>query len=443
MKDKLIEIFKKSVQSVIPKNLFESNIKLNGDIIELFNSKIDTTKFNSIKLISVGKAAYPMTLALINILKDKIDKGISINLKQVKEPVKNIKIVYGSHPYPDDKSVNSAKEVINFIKTEIKNDDLVFFLISGGASSLMTLPADGISLEEMIETTKTVMNAGANIKELNTIRKHLSAIKGGRVAEMIYPAKLITIAISDVQDDDLEDIGSGPTVPDPSTFGDCIKILNKYGIKDKIPEKVLTHFNKGINGEIKESVKPDSDIFKNNENYIIGNTYYALKKAEELFKKERYKTMILTSNDCGEAKEAAKLYSAIIKESMKTKNPDKPPLILLTGGELTVNVRGTGKGGRNQELILAMLLELENVKNEFCILSGGTDGIDGPTDTAGAVIDNSIYDKIKKLKIIPQDFLLNNDAYNFFKKTDSLIYTGPTDTNVRDIRFFYIGGKIE
>jgi glycerate-2-kinase len=443
MKNKLIEIFRESVQSVIPKNLFESNIRLNGDIIELFDTKIDTAKYNSIKVISVGKAAYPMTLALINILKDKIENGISVNLKKVLSPVKNIKIIYGSHPYPDEKSVNSAKEIINFINREIKGNELVFFLISGGASALMTLPANGINLEDMIKTTKTVMNTGANIKELNTIRKHLSAIKGGRIAEMIHPAKLITIAISDVQDDDLEDIGSCPTVPDPSTFQDCIDILNKYEIIDKIPEKVLSYFKKGVLGEIKESIKPNSEIFKDNKSYIIGNTLYALKKGEALFKKEGLKTMILTSNDCGEAKEIAKLYSAIIKETIKTGNPASPPLVFLTGGELTVNVKGTGKGGRNQELILAMLLELENLKNRFCILSGGTDGIDGPTDTAGAIIDNSIYNKIKELKIIPQDYLLNNDAYNFFKQTDSLIFTGPTDTNVRDIRFFYIGEKIE
>ncbi len=441
MKDKLIEIFKKSLQSVIPNNLFKSHIILNGDILKIFDTELNLSDYDSIKIISVGKAAYPMTKALIEILKDKPYKGISINLKHIKEPVKNIDVYYGSHPYPDKKSMDSANKIIEFIKNEIKKDDLVFFLISGGASALITLPVEGITLEEKKEFTKSVMNAGANIKELNTIRKHLSAIKGGKLAEMIFPAKLITIAISDVQDDDIEDIGSGPTVPDPSTFNDCIKILKKYSLIDKTPNKIMKYFERGVKGEIKESIKPYSKIFKNNKNYIIGNTYYALKKAESLFKKEGIKTVLLSSNDCGETKEVGKIYASIIKESVKTGNPFKPPVVYLTGGELTVNVKGTGKGGRNQELILSMLMELENLDNKFCILSGGTDGIDGPTDAAGAIVDSSIYNKIKKINLNPQDYLLNNDSYNFFKKTDSLIFTGPTDTNVRDIRFFYIGGK--
>ncbi len=440
MKKLFVEIFKKSLESVYPENLFRENIRIEGDILNLRDLNIDLKKFKSIKVLSVGKAAYPMTEALFNVLGSRIEKGISVNLKKVDNPIKNIKIAYGSHPYPDEKSLNAGKEVLEFVDKSISNNDLVFFLISGGASALMTLPAEGVSLKEMRETTKTVMNAGANIKELNTIRKHLSALKGGKLAKKIYPATLITIAISDVQDDDPEDIGSGPTVPDLSTFDDCLSILKKYKIEDKIPENVLHYLKKGIKGEIEETEKPDSEVFKNSKVIVLGNTYYTLKKAEELFKKNGFKTLILTSNDSGEAKEVAKLYSAIIKETANSSNPFSPPVVLLTGGELTVTVKGKGKGGRNTELLLAMLLELQRLNSKFILLSGGTDGIDGPTDAAGAVIDNNIYEKIKREKLIPQFYLNNNDSYSFFKKTDSLIITGQTNTNVRDIRFFYVEG---
>ncbi len=441
MKDLFVKVFKKALESVYPENLFKENIKIEGDLLNLKDLKIDLKKFESIKVISVGKAAYPMTEALFNILGNRIESGISINLKNVENPLNNIKIVYGSHPYPDEKSLESGKEVVDFVEKNISDKDLVFFLISGGASALMTLPVEGISLHEMRETTKIVMNAGANIKELNTIRKHLSALKGGKLAKKIYPATLITIAISDVQDDDPEDIGSGPTVPDPSTFEDCLSILKKYEIEDKIPENVLHYLRRGAKGEIEETEKPNSEVFKNSKVIVLGNTYYALKKAEKVFKEKGFKTFILTSNDSGEAKEVAKLYSAIIKEIANSSNPFHPPVVLLTGGELTVNVRGKGKGGRNTELILAMLVELQKLNVKFVLLSGGTDGIDGPTDAAGAVIDNSIYRTIEEKKLIPQFYLNDNDSYSFFKKTDSLIITGPTNTNVRDIRFFHIGGN--
>ena len=439
MKELFIKIFKKSVESVYPENLFRDNLNLENETLEIKDLSLNLNNYDRIKVISVGKAAYPMTEALYNILGNRIESGISINLKKVEKPLKNIEIVYGSHPYPDEKSLYAGKKIIEFTK-RIKEKDLVFFLISGGASALMTLPVNGISLEEMRKTTKIVMNAGANIKELNTIRKHLSSLKGGKLAKLIYPAKLITIAISDVQDDDPEDIGSGPTVPDPTSFYDCIKIIGKYGLENKIPAKVFSFLKDGAKGKHEETEKPDSDVFKNSYIFILGNTLYALKKAENLFKKEGFKTLILTSNDSGEAKEIAKLYSAIIKEIKNSLNPVSPPVVLLTGGELTVNVKGNGKGGRNTEIILAMLIELQRFDGDFVLLSGGTDGIDGPTDAAGAVVDSKIYEKIKERNLNSQEYLNNNDSYTFFKKTDSLIITGPTNTNVRDLRFFYIGG---
>ncbi len=439
MKEKFIRIFKESLKSVYPENLFRENIKLEKDVLKIQNIVLNLNDYKAIKVISVGKAAYPMTEALYKIIGDRIEKGISVNLKKIENPLKNIEIVYGSHPYPDEKSLNAGKSVVAFTKY-IDENDLVFFLISGGASALMTLPVKEISLEEMRVATKTVMNAGANIKELNTIRKHLSSLKGGKLGKLIYPATLITIAISDVQDDDPEDIGSGPTVPDPTTFEDCLRIIDKYSLKEKIPERVFSYLEKGAEGKYEETEKPDSEVFKKSHTIILGNTFYALKRAENLFQKEGFRTMLLTSNDSGEAKEVAKLYSAILKEIKNSNNPVSPPVVVLTGGELTVNVRGSGKGGRNTELILAMLIELQNFRGEFIILSGGTDGIDGPTDAAGAIVDNSAYDVIKHEDLNPQDYLNNNDSYTFFEKINSLIKTGPTNTNVRDIRFFYVGG---
>jgi len=438
MKKKLVENFKKTIEAVSPENLFKDNITLKNNKLIIKNSEINLAKYKSIKVISTGKAGYQMFKALNNILKDKIVSGICIAQDKVNNTSDKIKIVYGSHPLPDKKSIKAGKSVIDYSRSNLQENDLVFFLISGGTSSLMTLPHKNIPLEEIKQTTDIVMNAGVNIKELNTIRKHLSAIKGGKLAEEIYPATLITLAISDVKDDDLEDIGSGPTIPDPTTYKDCTDIIRKYNLKDKLSKKIMKHFKKGIKNNVSETLKPNSPVFNKTRAFVIGNTYYALKKAKELFEKQGFKTLLLTSNDDGETKEIAKIYSSIIKEIKISKNPISPPVILLTGGELTVNVTGKGKGGRNQELILAMLIELQNFDHDFAILSGGTDGIDGPTDAAGAAIDRTIYKIVDKLNLLPQKYLSNNDSYNFFKKTNSLIFTGSTGTNVRDIRFFYI-----
>ncbi len=422
MRDKLLDLALSTIEKVKGKHLVYRVLKRkNGSII------IGERKYREkpVYIIAVGKASVEMTSGAKDVLGNIIKKGVVVS--PYFEKIEGVEVIEGSHPYPDLKSLEAGKRVLTFAK-ERKKDELVLFLLSGGASALMEVPATPFTLEDINKITMSLLMGGATIEELNTVRRHISSIKGGRLAKLLYPAEVVTLAVSDVKFDVPHDIGSGPTVPDPTTKIDAVEVLKKFELFPYI-EKLEA---------LEDTPKPGDPVFKNTFFKVIGNTLVALSFLKEEAEKLGIKTLILTAEEDGEARELAKFYASIIYEIKRSGNPVSPPVLLITGGEPTVTVKGKGKGGRSTELALSLLIELGAFQGNFAVLSMGTDGIDGPTDAAGAYFDKSIYKKIEELNLDPDYFLKNNDSYTFFKKTGNLIFTGPTGTNVRDIRLFYV-----
>lgn len=379
-------------------------------------------------LLAVGKASFPMVEATLEIIGDLIEEGyIVVPYGYERKVDKKIKTLYSSHPIPDEKGMRNAEKVFNFVKN-LKEDDILIFLLSGGGSALLPLPQDGITLEDKIEVTKLLLSCSARIQEINIVRKHLSKIKGGQLAQ-ICKGTIITLVISDVIGNSLDSIASGPTVPDPTTYKDAFNILKKYNIWDKIPENVKNLINNGILGKIPETPKYIDD---RHFTTIILSNRDCLKKVEEKIKSYGFNTLLLTGFLEGEAREVAKVIAGIVKEIKFSGNPISPPCALIFGGETTVTIKGKGLGGRNQELTLSFAIESQGINNVL-LISFATDGRDGPTDSAGAYSDGDTVKRALELNMDPLSYLLNNDSYHFFEKLNDLIKTGPTHTNVNDI----------
>lgn len=372
----------------------------------------------------------------------KADKG---NREDTKSDT--VRFLSGSHPLPGEDSERAGKAMMEYIDQNVGTGDLVFFLLTGGASSLLAAPHPPLQLEDKTAVTRLLLASGASIEEINCIRKHLSALKGGRLAERIQPARIISLILSDIVDSPLESIGSGPTVGDTSTFADACSILTKYSLWEGIPRRAKAFLETGRGGGVPETPLPGSTMFANNRCFLLGDNLTALKGAHKCALELGIPTYILTSRDNGEAADAAKFYGAIIKEIKRSSLPFEPPVLLLSGGELTVDLRKgksseTGKGGRNQEFILALWQQLKGETGAFYAASIGSDGIDGPTDAAGAWIDHFTTSLVKEKKLDPASFLASHDSYGFFESIGQLIKTGPTGTNVMDLRMFYIPGKL-
>jgi glycerate 2-kinase len=310
---------------------------------------------------------------------------------------------------------------------------MVICLISGGGSALLPLPAEGLSLQDKQDTTKVLLACGATIHEINSVRKHISMVKGGGLVRAAYPATLISLILSDVVGDDLDVIASGPTVPDSSSFQNCMTIFDKYGIREKVPETVLNHIRKGIEGEVPETPKPADPVFTRTQGVIVGSNLACMEAAEKKAHSLGYHTLMLSTMIEGETREVACVHAGIAKEVLKSGHPLSPPACVLSGGETTVTITGRGLGGRNQEFVLAAAMGLSGWER-IVVLSAGTDGTDGPTDAAGAVADSQTIQRAEALGLNPVDFLFNNDAYHFFEKLEDLVKTGPTNTNVMDLR---------
>lgn len=436
------DIFLTAIRSVNAYEAVKSCARLEGDrlTVEIPNGKresFDLTKFKGIFVIGGGKATASMAQAIEEILGNRIKQGI-INVKYGHTAeLSVIKINEAGHPIPDEAGVRGVQEIISLLR-ETDKDDLIVVLISGGGSALLPMPSEGISLEEKQEVTRLFLNCGADIKEINAVRKHISQIKGGQLARRSYPSTIINLILSDIIGDPLDSIASGPTVPDNSTFLDVLGIIEKYDLLRKIPRSVKELITKGIEGKIEETPKPTDRIFHNVYNFVVRNNIVALKAAEKKAKELGFNTLILSSFIEGEAREIAKAHTAIAKEILHSGNPLVPPACLISGGETTVTVKGNGLGGRNQEFCLAAALDISELK-DVVILSGGTDGTDGPTDAAGAIADNRTLEKAKRLELNAAEFLDNNDSYHFFEKLQGLLVTGPTNTNVMDIRLILVG----
>lgn len=434
----VVEIFNAVLRSVDP----YKSVKLHTDKIR---QSYQNGSFKKLIVVGFGKAACPMIKAVEDELGDLISNGIVITKYghcewQVvsKDQGSEIKIIEAGHPMPDENGLKGTAEMIRLLKNADEKT-LIVCLISGGGSALLISPQDGISLNETQEITQLLLNAGADIHELNTVRKHISMVKGGKLAEIACPAKIISLILSDVIGDRLDIIASGPTSPDKTTYKDALKVLEKYKLMDKCPEKILVILQKGENVLTPETPKEGNKIFESVENIIIGSNRSALNAAKEKAGEMGFHAEILSSKLTGEAREVGRWLARKAKEIQGSGSQGiKGSRCLISGGETTVTVKGTGIGGRNIELALAFAMEIEGIEG-ITLLSAGTDGTDGPTDAAGAIVDGQTIIRARAIGIDPGIYLENNDSYNFFKQINELFITGPTGTNVMDIQIMVIG----
>ncbi len=444
-------IYGAALAEVEPENLIKKNVSVRNDKLKIQDRIFDLSSYKDIFLVSIGKAAPFMAEGLYGILGKRLKEGIALfvpgakkKLNQMEKKLNQIICLPASHPLPDERSLAAAKRILE-LAMKAGARDLIFFLISGGGSAQVCLPAEGVSLIEKRNVTEMLLKAGASISELNIVRKHLSRIKGGRLAQAAFPATVINLIVSDVVGNDLENIASGLTCWDSSTYADAFFVLKRYGLWDDVPGSIREVVKKGMEGKASETIKREAPAFKRVHHFIIGDNLLALRSAQKEARRLGFKALILTSADRGEARDAARNYVSLLQNLPRPKKTQRP-LCLLSGGELTVTVRGRGKGGRNQEFVLAALREMKRCLPGFSnwlVLSFGSDGIDGPTDAAGAWADPSILKKAEELGLDPQKYLEDNDSYNFFKKAGGLIITGPTHTNVMDIRIFLISQRGE
>lgn len=437
MRAHAMQIFRSGLQAVDPQQAIIRHLALNGHLLTVGERRFNLQDYDRILVVGAGKAVAAMAKAVEDLLGNRISGGVVVVKDKHGLPLKKIKVREASHPVPDERGIKGTEEILALVE-KAGQRDLVICLISGGGSALFIAPVQGLSLEDKQNATKLLLSCGATIHEFNTVRKHLSRAKGGRLAHMAYPASVISLILSDVVGDDLDIIASGPTVPDPSTFQDAEKILTDYGIWDQLAPPVCDHIRKGSCGRIADTPKPGDAVFQRCSQVLVGTNLQALKAAGQEAQRLGYRTLILSSKVQGEAREAAKFYAAIAKEILDSNYPLQPPACVLCGGETTVTLLGDGRGGRNQEFALAAALAIEGW-DPVVVLSGGTDGTDGPTDAAGAVADGKTVMRAREKGMDARDFLRRNDSYHFFQRLDDLIITGPTRTNVMDIYMLLVG----
>jgi hydroxypyruvate reductase len=394
--------------------------------------RLSLAPYDRIFVVGAGKAGASMAQAAERVLGRRIAAGC-VNVKHATARLRRIELHVSGHPVPDAEGVEGAQRIAA-LAAEAGRNDLVLCLVSGGASALMPAPAPPISLEEKQAVTRLLLACGANIQEINCIRKHISQIKGGQLARLAAPAAVESLLLSDVIGDGLDVIGSGPTAPDASTFADAAAIFEKYGIAGRVPAAVRQRIDAGVAGAIPETPKPGDPLFRRVRNTVIGSNRLALDAAARRARALGYRTLVLASEVEGETREIARMHAAIARQIARAGQPVRPPACIITGGETTVTLKGDGLGGRNQEFVLAAAIDIAGLPNTV-VFSAGTDGTDGPTDAAGAIADG---DTLRRAPDARQ-YLDASDSYHYFEPLGDLIKTGPTDTNVMDVRIILVG----
>lgn len=428
------DTFNAGLNAVLPETLILEAVKLTDDGLDILGRCFPISNGSRLYIFGSGKASIGAAKVLEDMLQDRIAEGLIVS-NYHDASLNKINICIGSHPVPDGRSMFAAERLISGLSSLSKNDFFIYIL-SGGSSSLVENPVKPLTIDELQSVSRMLMNAGGSIDELNAVRKHLSIIKGGRLGQMTK-ARGVVLVISDVIGDDLETIGSAPFYRDGSTFRDVWDIMLKYNLCDRVPATVKAIIEEGLGGH---SVETPKEPPLNIEHFIIGNNMKALQAAREEALSLGMNPYIMTSRLRGEAREAARAIISIGEEVAMTRNPFDPPACLIFGGETTVTVHGEGKGGRNQEMCLSALREIGNRPN-MVFLSAGTDGIDGNSEAAGAVVDCDSYHKSQALGLRIDEYLENNDSNRLFEQTGDLIITGPTGTNVMDMTILLIGAN--
>ena len=429
-------IFDAGVAAADPGYCIHQTLAVTGDELHCGPLCFSLDTLSSLRLVGAGKATAAMAAAAEAILGDRVDCG-AINTKYGHAlPLARVETFEAGHPVPDEAGVAGARRQLELL-ADLDPNALVLGLFSGGGSALLPAPAEGLTLAEKQETTRLLLACGATIDEINALRKHLSAIKGGLLARAAAPARVVALMLSDVIGDPLDTIASGPTHPDATTFGDCLAIVDRYGLRDQLPTPVLQHLEAGARGERPETPKSGDPCFARAESLVIGNSRLAIDAAANQASALGYEVCVLTSRLQGEARHAAAALVSIAQEIAETNRPIARPACLIAGGETTVTLHNHGKGGRNQELALAASLQLDGWP-AITLLSGGTDGTDGPTDAAGALADSQTLSRARSLGLDARAFLDRHDSYPFFAALDDLVITGPTGTNVMDLQIILI-----
>jgi hydroxypyruvate reductase len=437
-RDDAVSIFLKGLEAVAPDTAVRRFCRRDDNRLTIGNQSFQLNAYRNIFVVGAGKATAPMAATLEELLEDALTGGVITVKYGHTVTLSKIQTVEAGHPVPDANGELGSEKILDMANAAGERD-LLICLISGGGSALLPKAAPGVSLADKQETTRILLACGATIHEINMLRKHLSMIKGGRLAIAAAPATVVSMILSDVVGDDLDAIASGPTVPDKSTFVDCLHIIEKYAISDQLPKSVRDHLIKGSNGRVPETPKPSDPVFEKTSNVVIGSNIEALLAAEKEAVRRGYTAMVLSSMIEGETCDVARVHAAIAREMMATGHPLKPPACILSGGETTVTLKGSGLGGRNQQFALCAVADMAGTRPAV-ILSGGTDGNDGPTDAAGAIVDNTTLERAAASRVSVAEHLANNDSYHFFKALGDLLITGPTNTNVMDLRILLIPG---
>lgn len=433
-------LFKKGIDAVNGYKVVRDAMRLEGDVLTVVAQgkfkQIDISEFKRVHLFGVGKASVAMAKGVRDVLGERISSSFVVTkYAHANDAPSDLRVVQSAHPIPDENSYKNARELFRLCN-EAKEEDLIINVVSGGASSLLSFPAGEITLDDKCFATELLLKSGATIAEVNVVRKHLSKIKGGQLARAAFPSTMLTLILSDVIGDDLGTIASGITSPDSSTFLQAYRVVEKYRLEKVIPESVRSRLQRGMEGKIAETPKPDDECFSRTHNIVVGSNRIALKAIEDHAKELGYEAGILSDELSGEAREVAKKIARRAKQLAKSSSK----ACLIAGGETTVTVVGRGKGGRNTEMALAAAIELDGTPNTV-FLSAGSDGTDGNTDAAGAIADGSTLSRAKNLGLIASEHLQNNDSYNFFQLVGDLVVTGATDTNVMDIYLMLIDSK--
>jgi len=424
------QIFLAGVESVLPDKLITAAMSVTGNMLKIGDLKISLDKTKNIYVIGAGKASAIMALEVEKILGDRITKGHIIVKYGHSTQLKLIKITEAGHPFPDANGFSATKSVLE-IANNAKADDLVICLLSGGGSSLLCDCPEELTPDDLILVSKLLVNCGAGIKEINAVRKHLSKVKGGQLAATVYPATLVSMILSDVIGDHLDIIASGPTAPDPTTFIDALEVLEKFSVKQSLPARIIDFLYSGAMCKIPETPKPGDKVFEKTRNILIGTNKIALESARLKAQEYNINAVIIEDELQGDVVSVSEYLIEMAIQFRNDQNEVKPVCILF-GGETTVRMTGKGSGGRNQHLAL-LLAKLLADKPGITILCAGTDGNDGPTRAAGAVVDSETIPYAISRKVDPDKYLNDFNSYSFFNKTSGHIITGPTKTNVMDI----------
>ncbi|WP_370572587.1 glycerate kinase [Methanomethylovorans sp.] len=429
LKENAAEIFKSAIEAVEPSVAVKRALARDKNTLQVGNRSYDLGQYQKIYVIAFGKASVPMAKALDEILYDLPLQGLAITKYGLGGQLERIEVYEAAHPVPDENSLK-AGQMVKEILSKAGEDDLVIFLISGGGSSLFALPRKDVSFKEFVKLHEALLTSGATIKEINTVRKHLSTVKGGGLARMAFPAQSISLVLSDVVGDPLDVVASGPTVPDSSTFEDFNDIVERYHIT--LLPSISRLLEDGLNGLVEETLKAGNPVFDICYNKLIGTNCIALDAAAKKASQMGYNTLLLSSYITGESKEIAKVFSALGRNELLHARPMSRPSCILAGGETTVAVKNGGKGGRCQEMALSFAIEVEGLE-DLLFLAAGTDGIDGPTDAAGAFADGDSVEKGSMKGLDARSMLNSHDSYNFFDGIGDLHKIGQTGTNVMDI----------